>query len=86
MTSNFPSEYFSSEYEVCERRSCVPGYQIYKDVWDVVIAFGKELQCERKPDTNRSDWYAVTIKRWDNHRSSATINIMSLFLFSENRK
>ena len=39
--------------EVCERNSCVHGYHIYKDIWDAII--GEELQCEREPDTNRSD-------------------------------
>ena len=52
--------------EVSETSSCVPGYHIYKDVWDAVI--GKELRCEREPDANRRDRYAVTVKRWDNHR------------------
>ena len=55
--------------EVSETSSCVPGYHIYKDFWDAVI--GKELRCEGEPDTNRSDRYAVTVKRWDNRRSSA---------------
>ena len=45
--------------EVCERNSCVRGYQIYKDIWDVVIS--EELRCEREPD-NRSDRYAVAIR------------------------
>ena len=51
---------------VSETSSCVPGYHNYKDVWDAVI--GKELQSEREPDTNRSNRYVVTIKRWDNHQ------------------
>ena len=55
--------------EVEETSSCVPGYHNYKDIWDAVI--GTELQCERELDTNRSDQYAVTIKRWDNHWSSS---------------
>ena len=51
-------------------RSCVPGYHIYKDVWNAVI--DEELQCE-KPGSliqKRSSRYAVTVKRWDNHWSS----------------
>ena len=32
--------------ELCESSSCVRGYHIYKDIWDVVI--GEELQCERE--------------------------------------
>ena len=52
--------------EVCERSSCMHGYHIYKDIWDVVI--GEEPRCEREPDINRSDLYVVTVKRWDNHR------------------
>ena len=39
--------------EVCERNSFVHGYHFYKDIWDAII--GEELQCEREPDTNRSD-------------------------------
>ena len=54
--------------EVCERSSCVHGYHIYEDIWDAVI--DEELQCEREPDIHRSNQYAVTIKRWDNHWSS----------------
>ena len=45
--------------DVCERSSCVYGHHIYKDIWDAII--GEELQCEREPDTNRSDRYAVTV-------------------------
>ena len=56
--------------EVSETSNCVHGYHIYKDVWDAVTC--EELQCEREPDTNRSDRYAVTVKRWDNHQLSAT--------------
>ena len=56
--------------EVSEVNSYVPGYYIFKQVWDAVIS--EELRCEREPDTNRSDQYAVTVKRWDNHWSSAT--------------
>ena len=46
--------------EVCERNSCVHGYHIYKNIWDVVI--GEELQCERELD-NESDRYAVAVKK-----------------------
>ena len=46
--------------EVCERNSCVCGYHIYKDVWDVVIE--EELQCKRELD-NVSDIYAVAVKK-----------------------
>ena len=52
-----------------ETSICMPGYHNYRDVWDAVT--GKELRCERQPDTNRSDRYVVTIKEWDNHRSFA---------------
>ena len=55
--------------EVSETSSCVPGYYIYKDVWNAVT--GEELRCEREPDTNRSDRYTVTIKEWDNHQLPA---------------
>ena len=51
--------------KVSETSSCVTGYHDYNDVWDAVD--GTELRCEREPDTNRSDRYAVTIKRCDNH-------------------
>ena len=60
MTSNFPQ--FSSSIsvsisvvntEVSETSSWVSGYHNDKDIWDAVI--GTELQCEREPDTNRSD-------------------------------
>ena len=57
-------EYFSSD---CERSGCVHGYHIYKDIWDAVI--GEELQCEREPNTNRNDWYAVTIRIITGHLS-----------------
>ena len=43
-------EYFSS---------CVRGYHIYKNM-DAIT--GEELQYEREPNTNRSDWYAVTVR------------------------
>ena len=58
--------YFSSKYGSLWK---MRGYPIYKDVWDAVI--GEELWCEREPDTNGSDQYAATVKRWDNHWSSA---------------
>ena len=34
--------------EVSETSSCVPGYHIYKHVWDAVIGefIGEELQCD----------------------------------------
>ena len=51
--------------EVCERSSCVHGYHIYKDIWDVVI--GEELQCERESDTNRNNGYAVTVRIITSH-------------------
>ena len=56
--------------EASERSSCECGCHIYKGIWDAVI--GKELQCEGQSDANRSNQFAVTIKRWDNRRSSAT--------------
>ena len=55
--------------EVSETNSSVPGYLIYKHVWDAVIV--KELRCERESDTNRSDQYAVTVKRWNDYQSPA---------------
>ena len=39
--------------KVCAIVVCVATVTIYKDVWDAVI--GKELQCEREPDTNSSN-------------------------------
>ena len=42
---------------------------LHKDIWDPVI--GEELRCEREPNINETDWYALTIKRWDNRWSSA---------------
>ena len=57
--------------KVSERSSCVRGYHIYKDVWDAVI--GKEIQCEREPDTNKSDCCMQSpLRDGDNHWSSAT--------------
>ena len=41
--------------EVCERNSCVRGYHIYKNVWDVIIG---ELQCEREL-ANERDKYEI---------------------------
>ena len=39
-----------------------------------IRTFGLQLLAKnsnvKKPDTNKSDWYTVSIKRWDNHRSS----------------
>ena len=49
--------------EVCERSSCVHGYHIYKDIWEPDAIIGKELQCEREPDTNRSDRYVQEMKQ-----------------------
>ena len=69
--------------EVNERSSCVRGYHIYKDIWDTVI--GEEIQCEREPDTNRSNQYAVTIKMGYS-QVICHINITSLFPFPRKRK
>ena len=71
MISDFPPVFVNISVvttEVSETSSCVSSYHNYKDVWDTVI--GMELQCEREPDhdTNKSNRYAVTIKRWDNHQ------------------
>ena len=55
--------------EVCERSSCVHGYHIYKDIWEPDAIIGEELQCEREPDTNKRDQYAVTVRI--NYQSTA---------------
>ena len=54
--------YSSIEYgSLWKKQLCVCDYHIYKDIWDAVI--GEGLRGEREPNTNKSDWYAVTIKR-----------------------
>ena len=69
--------------EDCERSSRVRGYHIYKAISNSVTI--EELRFEREPDTNRSNRYAVTVKRWDNHVICQG-NITSLFPFPKNRK
>ena len=70
--------------EDCERSSRVLGYHIYKAISNSVTS--EELRFEREPDTNQSNRYAVTVKRWDNHRSSAReiSRACSLFLRTGN--
>ncbi len=43
-----------------ERRCCVRGYHVYREVWEAAV--GEILVCEREPD-NVSDRYAVAVKR-----------------------
>lgn len=46
--------------ELLERRCCVRGYHVYKEVW--AAAVGEVLICQREPE-NASDRYAVAVKR-----------------------
>ena len=43
-----------------ERRCCVQGYHVYKDVWEAAV--GEVLIREQEPDS-ASDRYAVEVKR-----------------------
>ena len=66
--------------EHVERRCCVRGYHVYKEVW--AAAVGEELVCEREPD-NASDRYAVAVKREGTivgHLPRKITRVCSLFL------
>ena len=46
------------ELHVLERRCCIRGYHVYKELW--AAGLGEVLTCEREPD-NASDRYAVAV-------------------------
>ena len=63
------------------RVSCIRGYPIYKDIWDV--AFGKVLACEKEPH-NVEDHYAIAVKKDDTaigHLPQNSSKVCSLFAF-----
>ena len=41
--------------EIFERKCCIRGYHVYKEVWEAVVE--ESLVCEREPE-NASDRYA----------------------------
>ena len=45
--------------EFFERKCCIQGYHVYKEVWEVAV--GESLVCEREPE-NASDRYVVAVK------------------------
>ena len=51
------------ELHVLERRCCIRGYHVYKELW--AAGLGEVLTCEREPD-NASDRYAVAVSTMDN--------------------
>ena len=67
--------------ELLERRCCVRGYHIYKEVW--AAAVGEVLICEREPD-NTLDRYTVAVKRKGTivgHLPRKITRMCSLFLW-----
>ena len=63
-----------------EMESCVRGYHVYKDLWDVSI--GEDILCEREP-FNNADRYAVAVLKDDTvvgHIPRKISQICSLFL------
>ena len=68
--------------ELLERRCCVRGYHVYREVW--AAAVGEVLICERESD-NASDRYTVAVKREGTivghlPRKMTRVHVCSLFL------
>ena len=46
--------------EIFERKCCIGGYHVYKEVWEAAVE--ESLVCEREPK-NASDRYDVAVKK-----------------------